>query len=229
MKTIRPYVEEVVKITCSCSCEDSIQFNRYLESFKFNDKEQEEIYVLDMKKDSERWPFKLKFKMLWDPITKIQSYKDGKGQYYNSNMINKEQAQRLYDTLIEDIENFDESIADFILQGIEEFSPIKEKVNEYTLLIGNFNCDLMWIGVDGSELESPPNLKAGFYPYDVIIGWRIAKSVKRRDLFRYWRHYFKTGQKYEITEFDAVLGKEDMVVILGSLKYILNNTFKNSK
>lgn len=226
MKTIKPYVEDVVKVTCSCGCDEYIQFGRYLESFKFGDKEQEEIYILDIKKDADRWGFKIKFKMLWDMITKIQSYKDGKNQYSNSNMINKEQTQRLYDTLIEDIKHFDKDITAFILQGVEEFSPIKEKVNEYTLLIGNFNCDLMWIGVDGAELESPPNPKAGFYPHDVVIGWKLAKSVSRKDLFRFWRNYFKTGQKYEITEFDATLRKEDIIIILGSIKYILGEIFK---
>lgn len=227
MKIIHPYHEEIAKVTCSCGCDDFMQFNRWadVELLK-NETEQEELYSLDLKKDSEKWPFKLKFTSLWDMIINIKSYKNGENQYCHSHMMNKKQAEKLYDTLIQDIENFDEQIADFILQGLEDFVPIDEKVNEYTKLIGNFNCDLMWIGVDGADLKSPPNPEEGFYPHDVVIGWRLAESVNRKDLLRFWRHYLKTGSKYEITEFDAVLGKEDIVVILGSIKYMLSNIFK---
>ena len=111
MKIIRPYNEEVVKLTCSCGCEDSIQFDRYLESCSFNKEEQEELYLLTIKKDAKYWPFSLKFRSLWNIVTNIQSYKNGKNQYYSSNMMNKDQADKFYDILIQDIENFNESIA----------------------------------------------------------------------------------------------------------------------
>jgi hypothetical protein len=233
MRVIRPFVEEVCKVTCSCGCEDYIQINRYLESYRnsfVSKDEPEELYHLEIKHDSSKWSTKTKIRELLLAVKNSSQFKSsGKKEYYHSFDITPEQAQKLFDTLKEDIENFDEDTADFILQGVEEFSPIDKKVDEYTLLMSNFYSNLMWIGADGNDLESPPNLISGFNPFSVSIGWRFDEQTNRRDMLRGWRYFLTQGVKYHISEYDALLSKEDIVSIMGSIKYMLENTFQESE
>lgn len=227
MRVIHPHVEDVVRITCSCGCDDYIQFNRYLDSYTEHSKEREELYHLQIEHDSENWPLSIKLRELFLGVKDPDSFKkNGKKEYHHSMMISPSQAEKLYNIIKEDIENFDEETADYILQRLEDFQPIDKQVDEYTHLISDFNCDLMWIGCDGVELESPPNPKAGFYPHDVVIGWRFDDNTTRRDIFRGWKYFLRKGVKYNISTFDAILGKEDIVSILGSIRYMLDNIFQ---
>lgn len=222
MRVIRPHVDEVVKVTCSCGCEDYIQLNRYLDSYNKDVEEDEKVlYHLEIKHDAKEWPLKIKLRELWQAFKNPDSFRnDGKNEYYNYIGITFQQSEKLFTLLKEDIEHFDEKTADYILLGVEDFSPIDKRTDEYTQLISNFNCDLMWIGVDGAELESPPSIVEGWSPYEVKIGWRFDEHIVRKDVLYGWRYFLKTGHKYNITTFDALLGKEDIITLLGSLKYI---------
>lgn len=229
IKTIKPHSEEVVKITCSCGCDDYIQFTRFLDSYRNSD--DEELYLLEFKTNTKNWDLKLKLKEFLRLIKNPKHYMtEGKHAYYMDFMLNSEQALRLFNILKDDIENFKEETADSILKGIENFSPLNKKVDEYTIVMKDFNEDLMWIGLDGIELKSIPELnqKEGFHAHDISIGYRLDKSEDRKNLMRGFFFFLRTGYKYYISDYDAILNKEDIISIMGSIKYMLNNTFQKS-